>query len=171
MKVLGGNMAHRFIQGAEVHDAAEYRIIVSTATLDREAHETWLGLSHVLGGAIPTGLVKVELLELAAVHVFYLETSSSEAVDFDDFNTLADILMQGSGMEEKEEGASVYGEVMIHLATLFEGYMRLMLHIRKRFKVNRETVSGVAVKRLTNVVTDDDCYVDDGSSSFVIILT
>lgn len=164
-------MAHRYIQGAEVHDAAEYRVIVSTATLDYEAHQTWLALSHVLGGAIPTGLVKVELLELAATHVFYLGTVPFDSVDFDDFNTLADILMQGSGMEEKEEGASVYGEVMMHLATLFEGYMRMMLHIRKRFKINRESIQGITVNRLANVVTNDDTYTDDGSSSFVLIMT
>jgi len=105
-------MIHRYIQGAEVSEAAEYRVIVSTATLDLEAHDTWLALSRVLDGAIPTGMVKIELLELAAMHVFYLGTGSFNSVDFEDFNNLTDILMQGSGMEEKEEGLAVYGDVI-----------------------------------------------------------
>jgi len=164
-------MIHRYIQGAEVSEAAEYRVIVSTATLDLEAHDTWLALSRVLDGAIPTGMVKIELLELAAIHVFYLGTGSFNSVDFEDFNNLTDILMQGSGMEEKEEGLAVYGDVMMLLSTIFEGYMRLMLHIRKRFKINRDSVQNVTVQRLANVVTNDDTYTDDGSSSFVLIMT
>jgi hypothetical protein len=164
-------MAHRYILGTEVSDAAEYRVILSTVTLDDEAHSTWLALVRVLGGAFPTSLVRVELLELAATHVFYLESGDINSVDFEDFNTLADILMQGSGMEEKEEGASVYGEVMILLSEIFEGYMKMMLHIRKRFKINRESIQHIEVQRLTNVVTNNDSYTDDGSSSFVLIMT
>lgn len=164
-------MGHKYIQGAEVSAAAEYRIILSTATLDKEAHEVWLSLSRALGGAIPTGMVRVELLLLAATHVFYLETGSYESVDFEDFDTLTDMLMQGAGLDEKEEFPSVYGEVMALLGSLFEGYMRLMLHVRKRFKVNRESVGHIDVQRLTNLVTNNDDYNDDGTSSYVLTMT
>lgn len=163
-------MQHRYIQGAEASPSSGYNIVISTVSLDHAAKETWTKLTRLLEYAVPTGMVKIELLELAALHVFYFETTDVHCVDFEDFDDLADILMQGAGLDEKEEAMTKHGTVMLYLAELFEGYLRLFLHVRRRFKVARGSVHEVAVKRLSNVVTSSDDYNDDGTSSYVLVL-
>jgi len=163
-------MQHRYIEGAEVESPAQYYFIISTATLDAEAHQHWESLCHQLESAIPTGLVKVELLTLAAMHVFYYGTRDTEAVDFDDFNDLADMLIDGAGLSEKEGAESLLGSVMLNLACIFEGYLRLFLHVRKRYKINLDSINSVDVKRLSNLVTTAEDYNDDGTSSYVLVL-
>lgn len=162
-------MKHKYVQGVEASNAADYRVIISTASIDNEAHDHWLKLSSILGGSIPTCMVRVELLELAAMYVFYLDVLNIDNIDYGDFESLADMLVQGAGLDEKEEGFIIRDEAVMLLGHIFAGYMRLMLHIRKKFKINRESVSEFNVTRLGNMVTASNDF-EDSTSSYILIM-
>lgn len=162
-------MAHQYIESAEV-DVGEYRIIVSTTSIDASTRDSWLALSQALELAVPTGLVRVELLELAAYMIFYFSITSVDQVDFQELDDLAGTLLQGAGLDEKEESHNIRTDVIMHLSVIFDGYLRMFLHIRKRFKINRDSLSDLSIRRLDNVVTSDEDSNDDATSSYVLTL-